>query len=577
MISWLRRFNVTTRIMSLAVFLVIVMMAELTFFTFQLGALKVSSELQQAKVFEETQWLAEESEQLKVRSEIQLILKQSQKIQKTFADMLFLYFDGIVTEYYESLNGATVAADSLESQLKSLPTDPEAALQIKQILSTLSEYREYMDSAVTYYQKGKMNLGQSEIGDANIEAKKLNEELLALNMLFQNRLNIADASVVNSLQKTLEASAVVNQLSVNAGKQIEEAQVLIWLMMLLTLPITIGVAIVIIVSITRPLRQLKQQLISIEQHSDLTEVLSLEGADEISDMSEATQNLLAKLRLTLEDVGNLAVDLETAANEGHQASINTLKQSTQQQMQSEGIAAAATQLGASSEDISRTTDEGLVLVENVTKTADEGQKNVQATADNMYRLADQFDSVESTVSELVKHSTNIGQVLDVIRSIAEQTNLLALNAAIEAARAGEQGKGFAVVADEVRTLAQRTSESTNEIQIMVEALQKYSKVAATSITANREQVDHSVQLSDQAKASLTKIVEELSHLTKANKDIANITSEQQQAVSEVDENVQKVRLLALNVEDQAKDSTNVSLSLKEMASKLQQQLMAFKH
>ncbi len=577
MISWLRRFNVTTRIMSLSVFFVFVMMAELSFFTFQLEALKISSELQQEKVLEETERLAEESKQLKVRSEIQLILKQSQKIQKTFADMLFLYFDGIVTEYYESLNGASVAADSLESQLKNLSTETEAAVQVTNILSTLSEYREYMDSAVNYYQKGKVNLAQSEIGDANIEAKKLNDELSALNMIFQNRLNVADASVVDSLQKTLEASDVVNQLSVNAGKQIEDDQGLIWLMLLLTLPITIGVAIVVIVSITRPLSQLKQQLVSIEQHSDLTEVLSLEGKDEISDMSEATQNLLGKLRLTLEDVGNLAVDLESAANEGHQASINTYKQSTQQQVQSEGIAAAATQLGASSEDISRTTGEGLLLVENVTKSADEGQKNVQATAENMDRLADQFDAVESTVSELVKHSTNIGQVLDVIRSIAEQTNLLALNAAIEAARAGDQGRGFAVVADEVRTLAQRTSESTNEIQTMVEALQKFSTIAASSITANREQVDHSVQLSDQAKASLTKIVEELSLLTKANKNIANITSEQQQAVLEVDENVQKVRLLALNVEEQAKDSTNVSLSLKEMASKLQQQLMAFKH
>ncbi|EPJ46504.1 MAG: hypothetical protein OFPII_20150 [Osedax symbiont Rs1] len=541
MISWLRRFNVTTRIMSLSVFFVFVMMAELSFFTFQLEALKISSELQQEKVLEETERLAEESKQLKVRSEIQLILKQSQKIQKTFADMLFLYFDGIVTEYYESLNGASVAADSLESQLKNLSTETEAAVQVTNILSTLSEYREYMDSAVNYYQKGKVNLAQSEIGDANIEAKKLNDELSALNMIFQNRLNVADASVVDSLQKTLEASDVVNQLSVNAGKQIEDDQGLIWLMLLLTLRIII------------------------------------EGKDEISDMSEATQNLLGKLRLTLEDVGNLAVDLESAANEGHQASINTYKQSTQQQVQSEGIAAAATQLGASSEDISRTTGEGLLLVENVTKSADEGQKNVQATAENMDRLADQFDAVESTVSELVKHSTNIGQVLDVIRSIAEQTNLLALNAAIEAARAGDQGRGFAVVADEVRTLAQRTSESTNEIQTMVEALQKFSTIAASSITANREQVDHSVQLSDQAKASLTKIVEELSLLTKANKNIANITSEQQQAVLEVDENVQKVRLLALNVEEQAKDSTNVSLSLKEMASKLQQQLMAFKH
>jgi len=576
MINWLRRFNVTTRILSLAIFLVIVMIAELSFFLYELNGLKQSSYKQQDKVQQETQWLNQESQQLAIRNQVQQLQQQSQKIQKTFADMLFLYFDGIVTEYYESLSEATTAADQLEQQLSTLSADSLAAPQIKEALSTLTEYREYMNSAVTYYQVGKVNLAQSEIGDANIEAKKLNEQLLGLNNHFQLRLDKADKAVVNALDETLKASVIVNDLSVNASQQMGQVQKIIWLMMLLSLPITVGIAVIIIMSITRPLKKLKHQLVNIEKNSDLTQDLTIEGCDEIRDMSEATQNLLLKLRTTLDDVGDLAVELKEAANNGYQVSIDTHTQSTQQQQQSEGIAAAATQLGASSENISRTTDKGLELVGNVADAAKEGQKDVQATAENMHRLAAQFDSVESTVHELVNHSANIGKVLEVIRSIADQTNLLALNAAIEAARAGDQGRGFAVVADEVRTLSKRTSESTNEIQEVVEALQKFSQVAANSLTTNREQVDHSVQLSDLAKISLTKIVAELNQLVDANKTIATITNEQQQAVIKVDDNVRKVQQLAVNVEEQARSSTDVSESLKEMADRLQQKLMTFR-
>lgn len=577
MISWLRQFKVTTRIMSLAIFLVIVMLAELSFFMFELQVLKRSSQLQQEKVLEETQWLEKESVQLNVRSSVQVLQQQSQKVQKIFSDMLFLYFDGIVTEYYESLANAERAADNLEIELDKLVVDKQAAPLIKEIQLTLNDYREYMESAVSYYQKGKNNLAQSDIGDANIEAKKLNEQLLALNDVFQKRMKNADLQVNHALQQTLLASKVVNDLSVNASAQIEQVQRVIWGMMALTLFITVSVAIVIILSITRPLRNLQKQLISIEQDNDLTLLLDLEGRDEIKDMSAATQNLLVKLRSTLDDVGNLAIELKDSASNGLKVSVDTLKQSTQQQLQSEGIAAAATELGASSEDISQTTQKGVLLVDNVAKSASTGRRDVQQTAASMHSLSSQFDSVESAVQQLVKHSIDIGSVLEVIRSIADQTNLLALNAAIEAARAGDQGRGFAVVADEVRTLALRTSDSTNEIQEMVEALQKFSKIAASSLADNREQVDSAVNLSDQAQYSLNRITDELSQLASANKLIASITAEQRQAVLEVDENVQKVRLMAINVEEQAKDSTALSESLSDMASILQDKLIAFRH
>ena len=577
MISWLRRFNVTTRIMSLVIFLVVVMVAEIAFFMVELKTLKNSSYMQQEKVTESSQWLLEVEHQFEIRNQTMQLQLQAQQIQKTFSDMLFWYFDGIVTEYYESLISAKTAADLLEQQLTALAVDGQTKSQINAILKSLQEYREIMDSAVGYYQQGKDNLGQSEVADANIETKIMNEQLLALTRSFQARLKQADAVVVTALDKTTGAGEIVKSLSVKASEQIEQVQKITWFTLLLTLPTTLGVAIIIIVSITRPLRKLKQQLTLIEENSDLTQMLSLEGDDEIREMSEATQKLLVKLRQTLENVGELARQLEDAANKGYQVSSDTHRISSDQQVQSESIAAAATELGASSEDISNTADQGLRLVEKVAEVASTGQSDVQATAENMHQLAEQFDAVETTVEELVKHGSDIANVLEVIRSIADQTNLLALNAAIEAARAGDQGRGFAVVADEVRTLALRTSESTNEIQAMVEALQQQSKTATSTLKANREQVNQSVQLSEQANVSLTRIIDELDELSEANKVIATITNEQQKAVLEVDENVQKVLVLAVHVEEHARDSTGVSESLKELAEKLQQQLTKFRH
>jgi len=577
MISLLRNFNVTTRIMSLACFLVIVMVAQLVFLMYELDTLQQRSKMQLLKVAEENLLIEKEAKQFVARAKVQKLQQQAQEVQKTFSDMLFLYFDGIVTEYYESLSQATESADLLQQQLSALSADPQASAQVKETLDTLAEYRELMNTAVGYYQKGKDNLAVSEIGDANLEAKSLNEQLLGLTSMFQVRLEHADTELSEVLADTLAASKEVEALSVQASNQVDKDKSILLLILFLTLPVTVAVATAVIMSITRPLSVLKDQLLAIEENSDLTQMLSVDGRDEIRDMSQATQNLLLKLRSTLDQVGVLSNELNAAAKKGYTVSLDTLKQSTEQQLQSAGIAAAATELGASSEDISKTADQGLVLVKEVSKAANEGQIDVQATAKTMHQLSEQFDGVESSVSELVEHSSAIGQVLDVIRGIADQTNLLALNAAIEAARAGDQGRGFAVVADEVRTLAQRTSQSTDEIQKMVEALQQHSKVASSSLESNRKHVDDSVKLSEQAETSLLRIIEELVELESTNQVIASITNEQQNAVTEVDENVQKIRALACNVEEQAKDSSGVSESLTDMAGKLQQELKVFRH
>ncbi len=577
MISRLRRFNVTTRILGLVIFLILVMAAELGFLLSEMQQLRQGSQQQQLSVNEQNQWLDHQAAQVRLQTTTQQQLLQAQEVQKTFSDMIFWYFDGTVTQYYESLNNATGAADLLTSQLRNLSNAPDAAGLTERLLKNLMAYRALMDNAGNYYQQGKDNLAGVEIGDANILANEINQQLLELTNLFQAKLSNASAEVQQSLDNTLSASADVAAVSKSSQQLITATQTITLLMLLASVPVTLGIAVMIILSITRPLKSLQQQLLAIEADSDLTRPLSLDGRDEIQAMSAATQKLLAKLRLTMDDIGFVSNQLQITADEGYRISTTTHRQSVEQQKQSETIAAAATQLGTSAEDISRTAHRGLSQVNDVSRTAQAGQQDVKTTANTIQHLAEQFDQVETSVNTLVRHSTSIGDVLEVIHGIAEQTNLLALNAAIEAARAGDQGRGFAVVADEVRTLAQRTSNSTNEIQEMVEALQAQSRVAISSLEQNRTQVDAGVQLSQQAETSLGAILDALTVLTEMNQSIAAITGEQQHAASGVDESVQSVRELANQVESHAAGSRQINQTLNTLSDTLKNTLSAFQH
>lgn len=577
MISWLRRIKVTTRIMSLACFLVLVKVSILLFTLHELKLIGQNSHLQLEQVTEQNRWIQQEAELIDAQAHTQVKLQQAQAVQRSYSDMLFWYFDGSVTQYYASLNQAAASADQLEEQLAALALDSEAGILIRPMLENLSSYREIMDSAIQYYQQGRNNLAGAEISDAHIVVQNMNSQLMALTELFQGRLKQANLQVQTAVDETFAASEQVARLSQQSSNSIEHISKLTLMILVVSVPLSILIAVAIISSITRPLKSLQEQLLTIEKQSDLTQDLNLEGQDEIRTMAEATQRLVAKFRTTLNDVDQLASELKTSANKGRGVSQRTHQQSEEQKQLSEMIASTATELGASAEDILRTTDQGLQRVETLTHSAQKGQQDVLATAKTVGELADQFEQVEDSVQTLVKHSASISSVLEVIQDIAEQTNLLALNAAIEAARAGEQGRGFAVVADEVRTLAQRTSQSTDEIQQMVTVLQQQSQQAIESLEHNRSQVDAGVQLSKQAEDSIRGIIRELTALTEVNQSIAIISQEQQQAVSGVDQGVQHILELAHNVATHTSDSKQVSQHLDQMAEQLQQQLQLFKH
>jgi len=248
------------------------------------------------------------------------------------------------------------------------------------------------------------------------------------------------------------------------------------------------------------------------------------------------------------------------------AMVNTTSQGMlQQKDELLTVVTAMHEMSATIQDIAKNTAEAASAAEEGRKNADAGSKEISDVMDSIAKMAIETDHAAGVINQLGESSSNIGSVLDVIRGIAEQTNLLALNAAIEAARAGEQGRGFAVVADEVRTLAVRTQEATEEIQGMVVQLQKESALAVQVMEKGQEMAQTSVQKSEHARDTFTAITDEVGRIEEMSTVIATAIEEQSTVAEDIDRNLMGIS----DVTDQtAQEASQSALVVEDLASEI---------
>ncbi|MDX5332969.1 MAG: methyl-accepting chemotaxis protein, partial [Gammaproteobacteria bacterium] len=249
---------------------------------------------------------------------------------------------------------------------------------------------------------------------------------------------------------------------------------------------------------------------------------------------------------------------------------------SQQLSEIDQVATAMNEMTATVQEVARNAQEAEMAARAADEQASGGQRVVHDTVAAINALAERVEGLSQTMTSLESASVDIGTVLEVIKGIAEQTNLLALNAAIEAARAGEQGRGFAVVADEVRQLASRTQQSTREIQGMIESLQATASQAAGEMEAGRKDAETSVDKAAQAGKALDDIARAVKTITDMNVQIASAAEEQAAVTEELNRNTSNIQALANQSADGSRQTDEASQELARLAADLQMGLGQFK-
>ena len=325
----------------------------------------------------------------------------------------------------------------------------------------------------------------------------------------------------------------------------------------------------------RPLGKAAEAMAAIAS-GDLSVEVTCNSNNEIAQMLAGMQAMREYLRGIIGAIHRATGDLNQVANEARQVAERSMSGAMQQKEDTDSVATAMTEMASTVHSVAGNASEAAEAARNADGQAKQGQSIVQATVTAIRSLADEVRSGAEAIERVRQESDAIGQILDVIRGIAEQTNLLALNAAIEAARAGEQGRGFAVVADEVRTLASRTQTSTTEIQAMIERLQKGTQQAVGVMESSRQRAEVSESQVQSAGNALDAITAAVSHISAMNTQIANAAAEQGRVAEEINRNVINISEVAEQTVVGAGQSSAANEHITGLAGELQGLVGRFK-
>ncbi len=377
----------------------------------------------------------------------------------------------------------------------------------------------------------------------------------------KNQLNQFNESALRAFNKTVKASNDAASNALATGLILSGVSIVIIVL----------ISASIVVLITRNLNTMLESLKDIASgEGDLTKRIEQNSDDEIGALIHWFNQFMDKLHSSINDVvksieplTRLSLDLKDMTNK-------TAEITEEQSQATDDVTRSVDEMFSSVQNVAQNASSAAAAAKEADAEAKAGRAVVTQSVESINDLASEVERAATVIGKLEADTENVGTILDVIKGIAEQTNLLALNAAIEAARAGEQGRGFAVVADEVRTLASRTQDSTQEIQRVIEELQSAARSAAEVMSHSQEQATASVEQAAKTDSSLATITEKVGSITSMNMEIADATGEQEKVSNSIKSNVEGIRINADKAVKNVQEVEAASDSLAEISNNLKE-------
>jgi methyl-accepting chemotaxis protein len=418
----------------------------------------------------------------------------------------------------------------------------------------LSEFDDYYSQAKTL-SLGMIN-GSLDMDKLPAMGKKMNEAFEKIKQTVESFNQQQVSEFEQSITKANEIAANTTTLGLIMGA--------------MTILLLFGTAVPIVRGITSSIANVIQSLQDIaDGEGDLTVRLETESQDEIGELVKCFNRFIEKLQHTIRQVVDIALPLSDMAKNVSETAENTNKITTLQQQSTQEAKNAVDALSYSVQSVAESAASAASASSQASTVSAKGASVVDKTIETIHQLAKTVDNTAVVIDQLDNDANQVGVVLDVIRGIAEQTNLLALNAAIEAARAGEQGRGFAVVADEVRTLASRTQASTIEIQTTIEKLQEAARQAVSAMSNGKELAETSVSQVSEAGRSLSEITYSVSQINSMTDEIAHATESQSQTAKDIVLHVDEISESTTQTNNAAQNLAGVSANLANLATNLE--------